>query len=413
MTTMANPNQSGWGAFMNKLTGGGQTGQGMLNSPMFGLGVGLLQGAMPGGTLGSGLQAGLLNAQQMQQTNQMAKLRDLQTQQTKMRVDEMQRQQEYQDKLRAQGAPDWIGKPAQEAAQVPYQMSEAELFPEEPAPTGLLTQQQAQPATGMYAQNPAMAGLLQQQYEYDPMGTSQKMTDALIEQQATSGQAATKFAYDSALQAQKDAAAAGKPMVVGKGGTVWSPGTGFISPSGGVVQPDLSDTLALKKQAQPRMDMFRKVAQSGENIKANIVRAGAFSDVNTLVSAIKVLDPESVVREGEVALPINTSGIWNALQSKVQQAQGQGFLTDTMKRDIAGSIDALLRTYEKAYQDVRSEYQPLAQDYGIDLQRVIGNEINFPTMSAEGLFGGGGEPIPGAPATTPAVDEGMQKYGGQ
>lgn len=408
MTTVANPNATGWEAFMGKASG-------LLTNPMFGMGVGLLQGAMPGGTLGSGLQAGLANAGQMTQANQMSQLRDLQQQQAAMRLEEMQRKQAHQEKLRTQGMPDWIGAPAQEAGQVPYQMSEAELFPGEQAPTGLLTQQEAAPATGMYASNPQMAGLLQQQYEYDPMGTNQAMVDALIEQQATAGQAATQFGYDSMLQAQKDAAAADKPMTVGKGATVYDPTTqtfrGATGAAGGPAE--LSDVLSLKKQAQPRMDMFRKVAQSGENIKANITRAGAFSDVNTLVSAIKVLDPESVVREGEVALPINTSGLWNELQSKVQQAQGQGFLTDTMKRDIAGSIDALLQTYERAYQDVASEYQPYSEDYGIDAQRIIGNPVTFPRLNVNELFGGGQPAVPGGPGPNPLVDQGMQRYGGQ
>ena len=405
MTTMAKQG----GGFFGPGGFSGAAGS-LMSNPLFGMGVGLLQGAAPGGTFASGAQAGLLNAQQMQQQNQMSALRDLQQKQTQMKVDEMQRQQDYQEKLRTQGAPDWIGQPAQEAAQVPYQMSEAELFPGEQQPAGLLTEQQAQDATGMYAQNPAMAGLLQQQYEYDPMGTTQKMTDALIEQQASAGEAATQFGYDAALQQMKNNAALSKPQVVGKGGSLWVPGQGFTAPEGGVVRPELGDVLALKKQAQPRMDMFRKVSQSGENILANIKRRGAFSDVNTLVSAIKVLDPESVVREGEVALPINTSGLFNELNSKVQQAKGQGFLTDYMRRDIAGSINALLRTYERAYDDVYREYAPLAGDFEVPLQRVVGNRISFPTID-ENQFEITGDPIPGAPAASPAVDAGMSRYG--
>ena len=103
MSTMPQQNAGGMFGTTGSLMGNLQN---LGNNPLFNAGVGLLAGAAPGGTFAGGMQQGLLNYQAAQNQNQMRALRDLQQQQTKMRVDEMQRKQDYQEKLRAQGSPD-------------------------------------------------------------------------------------------------------------------------------------------------------------------------------------------------------------------------------------------------------------------------------------------------------------------
>lgn len=371
------------------------TAYGLLNNPLFGLGIGLLSGGDQGGTFAGGAQAGLRNMMMMRQQQQVSDQRTTQQQAAEMQMAEMQRKQQMMEQMRAAGSSGLLGEPAGMGVDYGMNAPPPELMNETPA-------------TGMYA-NPAMAPYMpamEQMYQMDPMGTSQTMMQQAMSQQAKQGEMATKAAYDMALEQYKR----GGPQVVGKGGSLYIPGQGFVSPSGGVVQPELGDVLALKKQAQPRMDSFRKVAQSGENILSNIKRQGAFSDVNTLVAAIKVLDPESVVREGEVALPINVSGLWNKVLSSIQQAQAKGFLTPMMRKDIAGSVNALLRTYESAYADVASEYDWADTEYGIDKQKIIGNPVTFPTID-DTQWDASGPAVPGAPASNPAVDAAMEKYG--
>lgn len=118
------------------------------NSPMMGLAAGLLSGGAPGGTFGGGLSQGLQNMMGMQQqaTTQSllaAKIKEMEDERKRR---DMQRGA-FQGLLGTQGTPN-----------TPYQMSEAEMFPGEAPIPGLLNAGQA--PTGMYAQDPGMAGLL-------------------------------------------------------------------------------------------------------------------------------------------------------------------------------------------------------------------------------------------------------------
>ena len=119
-----------------------------LNNPLFGLAAGLLSGGDPGGTLGGGLSSGLQNMLGMQQASTQntlltEKIKELQ--ETRKREEE--RRKAYKGVLGTEGTPN-----------TPYQMSPAEMFPGESPIQGLLNQ--GQDPTGMYAQDPGMAGLL-------------------------------------------------------------------------------------------------------------------------------------------------------------------------------------------------------------------------------------------------------------
>ncbi|MGD9168564.1 MAG: hypothetical protein PVI97_00705 [Candidatus Thiodiazotropha sp.] len=164
-----------------------QVGQGLLANPLFGMGIGLLQGAAPGGTFGGGAQQGLQNMMAMSQQNQMRQLRDLQQQRAAMEVSEIQRRQQQAEKMRGMQP---FGAPAQSAiaAQTePYMQGESELFPGEQPMGGLFSETQAaqpaQPATGLFADpsTAAVAPYLQQAYEADPMAVMNTMAGGAIE----------------------------------------------------------------------------------------------------------------------------------------------------------------------------------------------------------------------------------------
>jgi hypothetical protein len=99
-----------------------------MSNPMFGLGVGLLSGAAPGGTFASGAQRGLLNFRGMQQSAQQQQMNALAMQKTQMALDAAEEQKERNEKfVEAQRSA------YQQAGLLgsDYAMSDDELFPGE------------------------------------------------------------------------------------------------------------------------------------------------------------------------------------------------------------------------------------------------------------------------------------------
>jgi hypothetical protein len=158
-----------------------QFGQGLLGNPLFGMGIGLMSGAAPGGTFAGGAQAGLQNMMLMQGQNQRNQLQDLQMKRMQADQAEQERVRVLQETMRASGNPEWLGDPAQAAQSQPYMQSEAEMFPGEQPMGGLMNDQPAQDASGMYAQNPQMAGLMSDMYQNDPMQTQQLMAESMMD----------------------------------------------------------------------------------------------------------------------------------------------------------------------------------------------------------------------------------------
>lgn len=338
----------------------------LTSDPLMAMSMGLMSAGMPGGNPALGFQQGWQNVQSQQQANQAAQLQKAQLDKY---ARDVQREQAAQDAME-----EVLGQREQVAT--PFQADFMEG--EEQAPTGLFNVSEGQ----TYGeQNPLLAA----SFRADPLGSLQKYRDEQLEAQ---------FSTTDPL----------KPMVVGKGGSVYIPGQGFVQAPGGIGPgtPEFSDVLALKKQAQPRVNVFRDVARQGNAIYNLISQPGPYSDVASLVSAVKILDPGSVAREGEVQLPLAVQGLYDRLTSQIQKAQGQGFLSDNMREDIRKTIGTLMQQYQNSFNSLKQEYQPFQRDYGVSQEFVIGPDISWPAYT------------PGDAAAVPepgALDDAMTKYG--
>jgi len=176
---------------------------GLLSNPLFGLGIGLLSGGQPGGTMASGMQQGLLNMQAMQRQESAMKAQAQQQEVAAAQIEEIQRTKDIREKQLAMGMPSMIGQPAQPALQElgidpmqnmgqpqPYVQPQGQTFPgEQPIPglstTGqpnqpVQTAQAARPATGLEATNPMAAELYRRQWQDYPVETNRQMLEQMF-----------------------------------------------------------------------------------------------------------------------------------------------------------------------------------------------------------------------------------------
>lgn len=89
-------------------------------------------------------------------------------------------------------------------------------------------------------------------------------------------------------------------------------------------------------------------------------------DVSIIFAYMKMLDPSSVVREGEFATAENTAGIPDKVVNAYNKALKGKRLSAKQRQDFISSTQAVYSQYQSSQAQIDALYQGLAQKYGID-----------------------------------------------
>lgn len=120
------------------------------------------------------------------------------------------------------------------------------------------------------------------------------------------------------------------------------------------------------KESKPFTDLrinYQKIMASSRD------NTGA-SDIAMVYSFMKMLDPTSVVREGEFATAENAGGVPTQIMTMYNRALTGERLAPEIRQQF---LQQAARQYEQqlqTYQAVRQQFQELARQYGIDPERV-------------------------------------------
>ncbi len=87
---------------------------------------------------------------------------------------------------------------------------------------------------------------------------------------------------------------------------------------------------------------------------------------------MKMLDPGSVVREGEFATASNSAGIPTAVQNIYNRALSGQRLTDGQRKTFAGQAEKLANAAAVREQEVRSGLSAVAKNYGLNAANIFG-----------------------------------------
>jgi hypothetical protein len=110
-------------------------------------------------------------------------------------------------------------------------------------------------------------------------------------------------------------------------------------------------------------------------------------DLQIVYSVGKALDPDSVVREGELQLTQNATPFLQKVVGKARaEIQGKGRLTPATRRDLIEMLDQRMSGYKQAYDRDYQQYSQYARESGVDPSRIVG------TM-ADSAYGQQGEAI--------------------
>lgn len=115
-------------------------------------------------------------------------------------------------------------------------------------------------------------------------------------------------------------------------------------------------------------------------------KATGADDLNIIYAFGKVMDPGSVVREGELALASNTGSFAQSLEGAIQKIQSGERLPNEVRRNLVDSMRRRGVELARAYNQTRQEYQGLSKRYGINPEDVVGAHPAAPYQQAEANF---------------------------
>jgi len=141
-----------------------------------------------------------------------------------------------------------------------------------------------------------------------------------------------------------------------------------------------SDVMGQRERFDKRLAPLRQASQASAQIGSLVNQRGAFSDVATVYSLVKMLDPESVVREGEVSLMQTAMPLYDKLQTYVGRVKEGGLIGDVLRRDIVETMNRLNKLYARNAEKLRTEITGIATQYGVDPGMWMGSPIEFPEL---------------------------------
>ncbi|MGK9053400.1 glucosaminidase domain-containing protein [Neorhizobium petrolearium] len=252
-------------------------------------------------------------------------------------------------------APSVAGAPMQQ----PQQVAGADYFPPAPPP----------PSAGLSLQQ-----LYQISSSPDITEQDRALVNTLIQQRMRDQQLANDPLRRLQIQKAQQEIERGQPVVNLGGGVGYDPNTKeFITPPAGLKPPDFDDVSGLRKEIQQlpsyknfaqALPIYRSMAETaGRNSKA--------SDLNLVYGLGKIMDPTSVVREGEMVMVKNTASLPDWLQGAIASLNGGAALTPETRQAIMAEAYGRVQGYDQAFKQDTSMYGGIVERNRMNRADVI------------------------------------------
>lgn len=125
---------------------------------------------------------------------------------------------------------------------------------------------------------------------------------------------------------------------------------------------------------QPVKD-FREIQSAYGTIEQAAADTSGASDIVLVMAFNKMMDPTSVVREGEFDRAQNVGGVSEQMQARLQGVLTGERLTPEMRRQIADASQAVYEVRRDQYNDTANRAQSLARDDGLSPLSVAREEF--------------------------------------
>lgn len=141
----------------------------------------------------------------------------------------------------------------------------------------------------------------------------------------------------------------------------------------------VNDLKGLREGWKKRVGPYEQVGMAMNQLKHFIANPGPISDVAAVYNTVKLFDPTSVVREGEIALMNAAAPIWDRAQVILKRASQGGAIGEKARIDLAKTVAELGSLYQQNYDRLREDESLFLGGDVDDPARVLGSPLAFPT----------------------------------
>lgn len=136
-----------------------------------------------------------------------------------------------------------------------------------------------------------------------------------------------------------------------------------------------SDIAGVRKEAAKYVDIYKEREQAFKALQKTAsdpdVKARAANDVAMIFQFMKMLDPGSVVREGEQIMVQRTDGLFGYWGNKLRQAQGGQSLNQDQRDGLVLSAANSMESAYDVYKDRHGFYEGVATRSGMNPRNII------------------------------------------
>jgi hypothetical protein len=187
------------------------------------------------------------------------------------------------------------------------------------------------------------------------------------------------------------------------------PGAGAKVITGTEIPKDVADkefSIADKFNNEPSVKKFKQGNIALQEMQGLAKEESTYGDQGLISGYAKILDPESVVREGEYAVVERGGGFLDGLANRIAIFKGEARLQPSQRQALIKAAEALQNGRRSEYQRIRKGYEERARGYGLDPVRTLGTD-DTPAPAA------GAKPSGLSPAEKARKEELLRKRGGK
>jgi hypothetical protein len=116
---------------------------------------------------------------------------------------------------------------------------------------------------------------------------------------------------------------------------------------------------------------FVTIRDAHNRIKSSATDPSPAGDLAMIFNYMKMLDPNSVVRESEFATAASAGSYGERIKAAADKILSGERLSDAMRKDFASRATLLFDEQNKSHQKLRSEYDRLAKESGVEPSQVL------------------------------------------
>ena len=131
--------------------------------------------------------------------------------------------------------------------------------------------------------------------------------------------------------------------------------------------------------ALPEVKEFKAIGSSYRNVVATANNDSAAGDLSLIFAFMKILDPNSVVREQEFANAQNAAGVPDQIRNAYNRALSGERLSERQRVDFVTQARSVYENRAAVYNEAANYYRGLATDYGFDPDNLGATPVTIDT----------------------------------